>query len=281
MEWQVQILHFFETIRTGFLTTIAGVLAVMADKIFLIAIISGLYWCVDKVKSTRLAWLIICGDIVNKGIKNIICMPRPFEKGVVMPINAETASGYSFPSGHTQGAVSFWGGSILIFRSKSSMILGTIFIVLTALSRLYLGLHWPMDVIGGILFGGVALIISNALLGEEAKVNRWHIIVVSGVVLIGNVFPIASDLRESIAALWGLVCGVYMEQKYIQFKPMQKWQHQIIKIVIGTLGLVVVYAGFKRLFPSYTVFNQIRYALILLWIFAGAPYLFKRFKYLY
>ena len=61
-------------------------------------------------------------------------MPRPFDLGVVKPIRAETATSFSFPSGHTQTATSFWSGAMLVLRTKGMYVMGSCIILLTALS---------------------------------------------------------------------------------------------------------------------------------------------------
>lgn len=206
-------------------------------------------------------------------------MPRPFEKWVTMPIRIETATGYAFPSGHTQSATSFWGGSMVILRSRSTIVIGTLIILLTAFSRLYLGLHWPLDTVGGILFGLLSVFLADHFLGEKGILNRWHVIAASAVLLLALLLPVEEGLVKTTAVLWGMTWGGYMEQKYIQFHPLQKRKIQLIKIIIGVLGILVIYGGLKVLFPSHKVFDMIRYALLALWIAAGAPYVFKKLKF--
>ncbi|WP_069999418.1 phosphatase PAP2 family protein [Cellulosilyticum sp. I15G10I2] len=275
MNFQIQILQYLESIRTEFLTSLMVVITIMADKLFLIALIACLYWCVDKVKGVRLAWMLLLSDAFNKVIKMTFKMPRPFEKGVVLPVGSEETAGYSFPSGHTQRATSFWSGSMLVLKSKASILMGICIILLTALSRIYLGLHWPADTVGGIAFGVLAVLFANQLLGEKAVISRWHVMAVSCLVLAALIAPIENDLTKSVAALWGMTWGAYMEQKYIHFKPIQKMTIQILKVIIGIFGVLIIYVGVKKMLPPYKVYDMIRYGLLFLWISAGAPYLFK------
>nr|WP_303244036.1 phosphatase PAP2 family protein [uncultured Cellulosilyticum sp.] len=277
MEIQIQILQYLEQIRTESLTLLMTMITMMAETLFISAIIASLYWCVDKAKSKRLAWMIFCSTGVNGIVKNIIKMPRPFQVGVVSPIRVQTATSYSFPSGHTQAATSFWGSSMLVLKRKPVIWVGCIMIALTALSRMYLGVHWPMDVVGGILFGIASIIVANRLMNEEGEITRWHILGTSIAFIIVLIFNVDGDLYKAIASIWGFSVGAFIEQKYIRFNPIQPRRIQIIKVIVGIVGLIIFQVGLKKIFPAGKPFDMIRYAIVMLWALAGAPYCFKKF----
>lgn len=275
MEIQIKILQFFEQIRTETLTLLMTTITIMAESLFIVAILAGLYWCVDKIKSKRLAWFVLFNFVGNGMIKNLIQMPRPFDLGVVKPIRAETATSFSFPSGHTQTATSFWSGAMLVLRTKGMYVMGSCIILLTALSRVYLGVHWPMDVLGGIFFGVIFTLLANKLLGDKGEIRPAHVIGVSIVVLLVMIFKVDADLYKGAAALWGMTCGAYIEQKYIQFEAVQNWRIQLKKILIGFGGLVLIYLILSKVLPAVKIVKMIKYALLLLWITAGAPFILK------
>ena len=278
MEFQAQILTFLEGIRNDFLTTFFTSITILAEKVFIVAILSILYWCVDKGRSKRLAWFVLFSAVGNGFVKNIVRMPRPYDLGVVKPLRVETATSYSFPSGHTQSATSFWAGSMLILKTKASVILGSSIILLTALSRLYLGVHWPMDVIGAIGFGLVCLYFANQLISESGEVNKWHVLGTSILCLITFVLPGDSDYYNAVASLWGFCIGAYIEQKYIQFKVITELKKSMVRVVIGIIGLLVIYVGMSNLLPDIQIISMLKNALVVIWVIAGAPYIFKRIK---
>lgn len=276
MELQEHVLVFLESIRTDFLTVFFTTITMMAEHLFLVLLLAVLYWVVDKRKSRRLAWFMLFNGVANGVMKSIVNMPRPFDKGVVKPIRMETATGSSFPSGHTQTATSFWMGSMLILKTKASIVLGSIMIVLTGLSRLYLGVHWPMDVVAAIAFGIIFTYFANLLMNEEDKFTEFHVIVSSLVCLAFLIFNVEADLYKSAAALWGLCVGGYFEEKYIQFKVEGSRLYQATKVVIGIIGVLVIYIGMSKLLPTVKIISMIKYALVIFWIMAGAPYLFNK-----
>lgn len=278
MELQEQILVFFESIRTDTLTVFFTTITMMAEHLFLVLVLATLYWVVDKRKSRRLAWFMLFNGVANGMMKSIVNMPRPFDKGVVKPIRMETATGSSFPSGHTQTATSFWMGSMFILKTNASIVFGSVMIIFTALSRLYLGVHWPMDVIAAIAFGIIFTYFANLLINEEGEFTEFHVILSSLLCLAVLMFNVEADLYKAVAALWGLCIGSYLENKYIQFEVKGSNRYQITKIIIGIIGILVIYVGMSKLLPVIKVVSMIKYAMVIIWIMAGAPYLFNKLK---
>ena len=278
MVFQEQILIFFESIRTDFLTLFFTTITMMAEHLFLVVLLATLYWLVDKEKSRKLAWFMLFNGVANGVMKSIVNMPRPFDKGVVKPIRVETATGSSFPSGHTQTATSFWTGSMLILKTRASKILGSMMIVLTALSRLYLGVHWPMDVLAGIVFGLIFTYFAYALIDEKGTLTEKHVMISSLLFLGVLIFNVEADLYKAVAALWGFCLGGYLEDQWVQFEVKGSRRYQILKMVIGIIGILVIYIGIKKLLPAVKVVSMIRYALVMIWIMAGAPYVFNKKK---
>jgi undecaprenyl-diphosphatase len=102
------------------------------------------------------------GAALNRGLKALIARPRP-EDGLVQVI----AEYYheSFPSGHTVMFVEFFGFLMLVAYASTRprrfrlglTLLCAIMIALIGISRVHLGAHWPSDVTGGYLLGGITL----------------------------------------------------------------------------------------------------------------------------
>ena len=276
MVLQEQILVFFESIRTDFLTLFFTTITMMAEHLFLVLLLATLYWLVDKRKARQLAWFMLFNGVANGIMKSIVNMPRPFDKGVVKPLRAETATGSSFPSGHTQTATSFWTGSMLILKTRASVVLGSVMILLTALSRLYLGVHWPMDVIAGIVFGLIFTYFAQLLIDKEGKLTQKHVLISSILFLGVLIFNVEPDLYKTVAALWGFCLGSYLENEWINFEVKGSRREQFTKIIIGIIGILVIYVGIKKFLPAIKVIHMIRYALVMIWIMAGAPYIFNK-----
>lgn len=275
MNWEISILQGLQAIRTPFLTAMMESITGLAESLPLVLVITLLYWCTDKRKTVRMGWLVLTSAVANGLIKNLIKAPRPFEKGIVSPIRVETATSYSFPSGHTQTATSFWASAMMLFKNKTTYWIGCIMIGLVALSRLYLGVHWPVDVLGGIIIGLIVVAGADQLYDELKGFTRWHVIGVGILTLIFLVVPIEEDLVKSVGALWGFVVGCYIEQNYIHFHTEGTLKKQLFKIITGLGGAVLLYLLFNWIVYGNLTLVMIKYAVIVLWLTAGAPYLFK------
>ena len=110
--------------------------------------------------------------INNKGIKEFVKAPRPIGTEGLKSLRVSTATGYSFPSGHTQTATTFWTSLMIIFRKKWVNILGIVMILGVGLSRLYVGVHYPTDVIAGVIMGILLSYMAECLvnfLSEKLK----------------------------------------------------------------------------------------------------------------
>ncbi|OON95385.1 MAG: hypothetical protein ATN36_08620 [Epulopiscium sp. Nele67-Bin005] len=277
MNWEVIILQNLQSVRTPFLNSLMQSITIMAESIFILLIIAIIYWCLDKKIGTKIAWIVIFNGVVNGVIKNIMRMPRPFERGVVLPLRVETATSYSFPSGHTQTATSFWTSAVLIFKSKSMLIMAVIMSLLTAFSRVYLGVHWPIDVFAGLILGAVWAIIADKIFDPYKGFTKIHLILASVIFGLTIFLPTGQDLANTTSCLLGLVAGCIIEKKYVQFEEKSPPKQQFIKIFLGVISTGILYAGLQNILPELKICEMIINLIVIIWIVAGVPYLFKKF----
>jgi undecaprenyl-diphosphatase len=110
------------------------------------------YWCLDKNRGYYLMTVGFIGTIFNQFLKLLCRIPRPWVKDpnfTIVEEAREAASGYSFPSGHSQSAVGTFGGLAATVSNKALRILFIVIAVLVPFSRMYLGVHTPADVLVG------------------------------------------------------------------------------------------------------------------------------------
>lgn len=278
MEWQIHTLQLLESIRVDSLTSFFQIITATAEGGFILISLVIIYWCIDKDMGLRLGFIIIFNTIINTMLKNIIRAPRPFDEGVVKPIRAHTATGYSFPSGHTQSATAFWLTLIRYLREKWIYCVGIIMIILVALSRLYLGVHWPVDTMGALFVGVTFTIVGELIIRKLSQVDNVYPLILCMLLTASILFISDSNYVKSIGALVGIIIGSLIERKYICYKVGGSLICQIRKIIVGFLVLIMFAIALKILLPSFFICDYIRYMILVLWIIVGAPYTFQKMK---
>ncbi len=260
-----------------------------------------LFWCIDKKKGYYFIVVGLLGTIINQFLKLFFRIPRPWildkEFTIVEAARAD-AGGYSFPSGHTQSAVSIYAGIALFTRRSWLKVLAIVMAVLVPFSRMYLGVHTPKDV---LVAAAVAILLVFLLklfiLDFEGKYFKF-VLLFAGLLSAGHLcfaflyqFPadtnleLLADARENALSMFGAILGLpvayILDKKWINFSTKAVWWAQILKVVLGLISLLVVKEVLK--FPLNLVFDEkfvriIRYFFVVVTAGAIWPMTFQWFK---
>lgn len=260
-----KVFYFFTTIGGP---TIGLVLAIL------------FYWFYNKELGNRFFYGTLFSCSINNIIKGIYNEPRPIgTKGIKSYYVLDTATGSSFPSGHSQGSASTGMLLMTSFKKKWIYVFSIIMMIGVPLSRLYFGVHWPRDVIFGLILGILSILLSNKLYNAYEKTNKFYIILTPALIMfiLSFIFP-SDDLSRSIGPLMGFLLGMYLEKKYVNFKISNKKSHVALKLVIGCIGAAIIYVFFSKLFaPSFTI-SFLKYFFIVFYATFVAPYIFVKIK---
>jgi Membrane-associated phospholipid phosphatase len=153
---QLTVLMFFQKLSSTFLDFIAEFFTVFGEALPPLAILLAIYWCSSKKRGFALFTTLLCSLLTINIIKPVVRSDRPFVKYPrIKGKRVATATGFSFPSGHTVTAATFYPALALgqTKYRKRSLVLAFILSVLVGISRLYLGVHWPVDVVAGLAIG--------------------------------------------------------------------------------------------------------------------------------
>lgn len=296
MNFQLNILKFFQSIRNPILNAFFLILTISTEVPVVVLLTAIMYWCINKKYGQKLLFALIPNIVINTGIKELVKEPRPIGAKGLKSLRTETATGYSFPSGHTQTATTFWTSLILIFKQKWIYILGSIMILGVGLSRLYLGVHWPVDVVGGWIFGIVFTVIFAKLFDIVDKSKNYKLLFLVLIPFIIFIFIVKSESYVKILGLLvGLILGYIIEDKFINFKTINNYKEKVnfsskvitnkehiimcvYRFILGIITLGILYLALNFIMPDKVIFNFIRYAIISLYAVAGVPALFKIIK---
>lgn len=303
MGFQLDILMYLQSIRNELLTGIFTFFTICTEVPVITVLTAMLYWCINKKAGQRILFALAGSLNINVAVKNIVKMPRPIGTKGLISLRTQTATGYSFPSGHTQTATTFWISMITQFKNIWIYIIGILMILGAGISRLYLAVHWPMDVIVGWILGIILSILFIKLFDYIDNSKNYYILVI--IMLIFGVctyFVGGEDFYKLFGLYSGFALGYMVEDTYISFSTENKQRKnifskstskiegtkgKILRFIIGIISLLIVYLIFKNIENTFmigkneeiiNIFKYLKYTIIVFWGVAIAPALFKLFK---
>lgn len=252
----IDFLLWLQSIRTEYLTSLALFISDLIPYMKFPAIF--IYWCINKKKGLFVLVSFGLSYFINGLLKGIFCVYRPFIKDSrVIPLDKE--SGYSFPSGHAMLVTPLLGGYAVLCRKKAqiiSWIMGLL-IILMILSRLYIGVHTPQDVIAGVLLSLLTLYITVKIFAFiERRPESEKFFLLTGIIMCiaafvylyfksypvdydsaGKILVKPDSARAStignIGNLAGLIIGYYIDKKFIKFSYKSVDFRGVLLAVIG------------------------------------------------
>ena len=300
----MELLYWFESIRTPWLDTAMSLITHLGEETLFMAAALFVFWCVDKRRGYYLLAVGFVGTLINQWLKIVCRIPRPWVRDpgfTVVESALPEATGYSFPSGHTQSVVGWMGGVARFTRRWWLRIACVVLMVLTAASRMYLGVHTPADV--GVSFAvALALVFLLYPLVESTLwfPNRMYLILGGMLLLSGaftgfvELFPFPADvdaanLAAAVKNAWsmlGAVAGVLVicifDTRIMRFPTRAPWWGQAVKLVGGLALVVLVKSVLKTpllsLCGGHDAAHAIRYFLMVLVAGGVWPMTFRFFE---
>ncbi|MDL2206326.1 phosphatase PAP2 family protein [Eubacteriales bacterium OttesenSCG-928-N13] len=289
----IEILLWFAQLRNAFCDNLFLILTQFGDQTILVVLVCLMYWCLDKRVAQHMMFSFFLGGMINQLLKITFCIPRPWIRDArLIPVEGavHAATGYSFPSGHTASATAVYGSLAMNTKSFGVRMGSIALVLLVGVSRMYLGVHTPQDVITSWVIGVMLLFVLRklmALLDRHPTWDRAALIIglAFGVALIlyaqFKSYPIGADgmIKDSYTTAGlsiGLFIGWFWERRSIQFDTNAKPVMQIVKLLVG----VAIVAGIKAI-PSegiidWRIVTTLKHAVIALFVVAIWPMLFAK-----
>ncbi|MDO4502229.1 MAG: phosphatase PAP2 family protein [Coriobacteriia bacterium] len=260
------------------------------------------FWCIDKRAGYLMTVCYLASSAVNQLIKNIACVYRPWildSRITPVPLAQEGATGYSFPSGHTTCATSALGAFAIWQRKRPWLAAIAIALILfTAISRMWLGVHMPKDVLTALALTTIMVLTCwkiTRLLEEHPEKD----IVVAAIVVAFSLVALAfctlktyplhydaagmllvdpEDMKADCFSAFGAfmafgVCWL-AERRLIKFTVEGDLKTRVIRalvgaaLVAGTLGLLSL--AVKPLLPVFA-YKFIKHALLVALVVLAYP----------
>ena len=292
----MELLYFLEKLRTPVGNFFFQLITYFGEDVLFLALALILLWCINKKEAY---YILICGfvaSLAGQFMKTLFKVDRPWVKDPdFKPVESavHAANDYSFPSGHTIIVTSTWGATALAFANKLLRIAAPIIIILVGISRMYLGVHTPWDVLAGWGVGLATILLLRPVMKRALENPRLMWCVIAGAVAFAlanlllvtwtaenampkDPFSLTAFLERMDGTLknaWtfmglaiGLIFVYWMDHYVTDFQTDAVWWAQILKVGIG-LGIILLIKGVLKQ-PLYTLSDGeywadgIRYGLI-------------------
>lgn len=282
----MEILYFLAKLHNPVTDFLFSLITHVGDETVFLVVAIAFFWCINKREGYYILMTGLLGTLVNQFLKLICRIPRPWVrdpafKEKVVPSAFERATGYSFPSGHTQNVGGTFGAIGLYARKNWIRITSIVIIVLVSFSRMYLGVHTPADVGVSLLIAGALVFILYPMFSDDNVFHRAMpiLIGISAFLAVGflvYVLTLSPDgldqhnfesARKNAATLLGCLLGlvvVYPLDRYkINFTTDGVWYSRVIKLVLGLAIVFAVKSGLsKPLEALFGLFIKNEYVLV-------------------
>jgi membrane-associated phospholipid phosphatase len=282
---------------------------------FFLVILPALYWCVNASVGLQVGAILLLSASVNDAFKLAFHGPRPYWYTAQVKTYV-TETSFGVPSGHAQIATGVWGVMAAALKRGWAWLAAGIIVFLIGLSRLYLAVHFPHDVLIGWIIGGLLLWL--LLRFWEPTMTRFKkltpgrqalaaflaslvVILIELVPYLGLKFsgwqpPQAwagyagqavtlSGAFTAAGVFFGLFSGLGWLSRLGGFSTGGPLWKRLLRYLLGLVGLLVFYLGLDLLFGLLVpdgeavlpfALRYVRYALVGAWVSLGAPWVFVR-----
>ena len=299
----MKFLYFLESIRNPVLDFILGAITHIGEETVFLAVAIFIFWCVSKREGYYILTVGLIGTVINQLLKLVFAIPRPWVKDpsfTVVESAVEEATGYSFPSGHTQNVTGTFGSIARYSKRTPVRIIAVTVILLVAFSRMYLGVHTPLDVGVSLLIGATLTFLLYPVFKNEERFEKFMPLVIGIGLVVTTVlmlyFPLfstsaahdATNLASGMKNAYtltgctvGLAIVYFVDSTFIKFDTGATWYAQIVKLALGLCGVLLLKSGLSAplvaLFGNEYLARMVRYLIVVL--FAGIvwPLTFKLF----
>jgi membrane-associated phospholipid phosphatase len=220
-------------VSSPFLDAVFVAITFSGDRLFFLVVVVLIYWLWDKRLGLFLSSLLLVSGALNGFLKTLLGLPRPpsfFHRPFTLATNG-------FPSGHAQTAAAFWSGIALVSRG-AWVLVAVVMTALVAFSRVYLGVHFVGDVLGGVAIG-----LGLGLAGYVMfRASFWSRLTVPQRLILAALLPAALGgvllaLGEAPYLVWGLLTGLSMgyvlEGEWVGMKRPRRLDAGALRIAVG------------------------------------------------
>ncbi len=282
------ILQALEKIRCPFLDVFFAIFTALGEELVIAAIIAIVYICFSKRTGEQALLTVMTASCVTTCAKSAVRRLRPYANGVVSRVEIDNAvvstldldADMSFPSGHSTATSAFFSTLSLRLRRLLPVLLFSAFTLLVMLSRLYLGVHYPTDVLTGLAIGVVCAFLWQLI---YAKAYKARLYVYLGVALATVPFlffarTATHSMFQISAITLATAAGLLIEERFIRFEDTKNNLHRLLRLLVLAAVAAVPFLPMEFLLPEGEWFSFLKYFVTLFAAMTAAPFLFVKLK---
>ncbi|MBQ6825386.1 MAG: phosphatase PAP2 family protein [Clostridia bacterium] len=284
----MDFLRFLADFRTPFLDNFFQIVTRFGEETLFIIIGLVFFWCINKREGYYLLLVGFVGIIFNQFLKIVFRVPRPWIKDPNFKYVGNSnigATGYSFPSGHTQSSVGVFGGIARWNKNTIIRISCIAIALLVSFSRLYLGVHTPLDIGVSILIALTLIFVLYPIISKVTKNDnslRISIIVAAvlclAFVIFVNLYKFPQDINQKnlnsaiengykmLGCILGILLSFEVDTRFTHFETKAPVWFQGLKLAIGVIPIFLIKELLKEpllnLFGGNLFADCIRYFLM-------------------
>ncbi len=287
-QWEESFIAFMQQIgESGFLRTflvwLNNFFSFLGEEYFAIGVMGVIYWGIDKKKGERIGFAVASSLVFNTLIKNKFRRVRPWASSEKIELLREV-DGYSFPSAHSSSAAALYPTLAGEYKEHKWLRIPAVALPLViAISRCYLGAHWPTDVITGLLLGLVFFVFAEFVVTRVK--NKYIVYIVTLLIgVIGMFYCTTDDYFTNYGILFGFCSGVWFENRFVKFENTNRIGLIILRTVCGGAVFFALNTIVKLLIGNiftegsfgFLFMRTVRYAVVVFIIIGFYPILFKK-----
>jgi membrane-associated phospholipid phosphatase len=293
LQWGLESIRLIQSFANPPLTAGMRIVTNLGSAPAYIVLLPLVYWCYDEKKGLQLGAAVLISAWLNLSLKFLLDQPRPFFAAYDPSLGMIPESLGGFPSGHAQNSLVLWMIIASWGNKKRFFCAAALLCLLISFSRVYLGVHFPTDIVGGWLLGGVVLCVwflAGKRIGEWIGSGgfRAGMIAAAAAAFIMILYRPGVQTLMPGGMLLGMGAGYCLNKRYIGLSAAAlagtsgaaKYGVLLARFVVGMAGMVLVFtAGEKMSSPgratgNYPLFYFLRFTVLALWITVAAPRLF-------
>jgi membrane-associated phospholipid phosphatase len=293
LQWGLEFIRAVQTVSNPALTFVMRIITAMGSWAVFLLFLSFLYWCVDEKKGLRLFLMFIISLWINMSLNFFLDQPRPFFEGYDPSVGIIYERMGGLPSGHAQNTLVIFFILASWIKKNCVYACAAVLCLLVGFSRIYLGVHFPTDIIAGWIIGGIVLcgyFLLNARIETFIKNGGFRAGVIASAALsfIMILYLPSKELLMPGGAVFGLGAGYCFNKKYVGFSSNVpfgktgggKYLALFARLLLGIAGFALIFFAGSKLIPqdsaNYKLYGFIMAALGGFWVSAASPWLFVK-----